>query len=51
MGGVIRAWISHGNLVTINLAKPFKGAAEVIVQGTLTVTNGASSSVSSVKTL
>ena len=40
-----------GNTVTINLAKPFKGTVEVMVQGTVTATNGASNSVSSMKVL
>jgi hypothetical protein len=36
---------SNGSTVTINLAKPFKGTAQVTVQGTITAANGASSSV------
>jgi hypothetical protein len=42
---------ASGNTVTISLIKPFKGAVEVVVQGTITATNGASSSVDSLKTL
>ena len=36
---------STGNTVTINLAKPFKGRVEVMVQGSITAGNGASNSV------
>jgi hypothetical protein len=36
---------SSGNTVTINLAKPYKGEVQVTVQGTVTASNGASSSV------
>ena len=36
---------SSGNMVTINLAKRFKGTVQVTVQGTITATNGASSNV------
>jgi hypothetical protein len=42
---------ASGDTVTINLARAFKGTAEVVVQGTVTATSGASSSVNSVKTL
>jgi hypothetical protein len=42
---------ASGNTVTISLIKPFKGTVEVVVQGTITATNGASSSVDSLKTL
>jgi Repeat of unknown function (DUF5650) len=36
---------STGSTVTINLAKPFKGRVEVMVQGNITAGNGASNSV------
>jgi hypothetical protein len=37
---------SSSNAVTISLAKPYKGAVQVGVQGTVTAANGASKSVS-----
>jgi hypothetical protein len=42
---------ASGTTVTINLIKPFQGTVEVVVQGTVTATSGASGSVNSVKTL
>jgi hypothetical protein len=36
---------STSSTVTINLAKPFKGSVEVMVQGDITAGNGASNSV------
>lgn len=36
---------SSGNAVTISLAKPYRGKVQVTVQGTVTASNGASSSV------
>jgi hypothetical protein len=42
---------TSGDMVTIKLARAFKGSAEVVVQGTVTATNGASGSVNAVKTL
>jgi hypothetical protein len=40
---------SGGNMVTINLAKPFKGTVQVTVEGTITAANNASNNISTSK--